>query len=215
MVVPQFAPLFADSHKALPFATRMVLGASETLRSGWRIGLGVLGMALALGLVAARRPAIAAWADECLLRVPVVGRLMLLAASTRWMRVLAVLLKGGVPLPAALDLVKPVAGHRVLQAMIAAMKDGIRDGKGLTASMPPNPPLPDPALPLLRVGEQGGQLAESLGHLADLFDSRLEQGLKRTMALFEPACVLLLSAMVGTIVISILLAVVSINDLAL
>jgi general secretion pathway protein F len=215
MVVPQFAPLFAESHKALPFATRMVLGASETLRSGWRIGLGGLGLALALGLVAARRPAIGAWADEWLLRVPVVGRLMLLAASTRWMRVLAVLLKGGVPLPAALDLVKPVAGHRALQSMISVLKDGIRDGKGLTASMPPNPPLPDPALPLLRVGEQGGQLAESLGHLADLFDSRLEQGLKRTMALFEPACVLLLSAMVGTIVISILLAVVSINDLAL
>jgi general secretion pathway protein F len=68
---------------------------------------------------------------------------------------------------------------------------------------------------LLKVGEQGGQLAESLGHLADLFDNRLEQGLKRTMALFEPACVLVLSLIVGTIVISILLAVVSINDLAL
>ena len=215
LVVPQFAPLFVDSHKALPFATRMVLAASDGLRQGWRVGALVLAGLLGAGLLAGRRPEIAAWGDAMLLRTPIIGRLVLLAASTRWMRVLAVLLKGGVSLPAALELVKPVAGHRSLQAMIAAMKDGIRDGKGVTASLPPNPPLPDPALPLLKVGEQGGQLAESLGHLADLFDNRLEQGLKRTMALFEPACVLLLSLMVGTIVISILLAVVSINDLAL
>lgn len=214
MVVPQFAPLFVGSHKALPFSTRLVLAASDGLREDWRFGMAGLALLLGLGLVAARRPAVAAWADAMVLRLPVVGRLLLLSASTRWMRVLGVLLKGGVSLPAALELVKPVAGHRSLQTMIGAMKDGIRDGKSLTGSMRDDAPLPDPALPLLKVGEQGGQLAESLGHLADLFDGRLEQGLKRTMALFEPACVLLLSLVVGTIVISILLAVVSINDLA-
>ena len=215
MVVPQFAPLFVGAHKPLPFSTRMVLAASDALREDWQAGLAGLALLLGAGLIAARRPAVAAWGEAALFRLPVVGRLLLLSASTRWMRVLGVLLKGGVPLPAALELVKPVAGHRSLQAMIGAMKDGIRDGKSLTGSMRPDAPLPDPALPLLKVGEQGGQLAESLGHLADLFDNRLEQGLKRAVALFEPACVLLLSLVVGTIVISILLAVVSINDLAL
>jgi len=215
MVVPQFAPLFVGSHKALPLTTRIVLAASGALRQDWQAGMAVLALLLGIGLIAARRPAVAARADEMMLRVPVIGRLLLLSASTRWMRVLSVLLKGGVSLSAALELVKPVAGHRPLQALIGAMKDGIRDGKSLTGSMSGSALLPDPALPLLTVGEQGGQLAESLGHLADLFDSRLEQGLKRTMALFEPVCVLLLSLVVGTIVISILLAVVSINDLAL
>jgi general secretion pathway protein F len=215
LVVPQFAPLFAEAHSALPLSTRAVLGASSLLREqGWTalalVSSLLLGLALAL-----RRPEIAERCDDWLLRLPLIGRLLLLAASGRWMRVLAVLLKGGVPLPEALELVRPVAGHRRLQAMLGAMKNGIKDGKGLTASLPDQPPLPELALPMLRVGEQSGRLDESLFHLAELFDNRLEQSLKRLLAIFEPACVLLLSLMVGTIVISILLAVVSINDLAL
>jgi general secretion pathway protein F len=195
--------------------TRIILAASAALREDGLMMLAALALLL-LGLAAAlRRPAFAAWCDDRMLRLPLIGPLLILAASARWMRVLAVLLKGGVALPAALALVRPVAGHVRLKQMIGAMQSGIKDGKGLTASLPANPPLPDLAVQLLRVGEQGGKLEDSLGHLADLFDTRLEQSLKRLLAIFEPACVLLLSIMVGSIVISILLAVVSINDLAL
>jgi general secretion pathway protein F len=98
--------------------------------------------------------------------------------------------------------------------MLIAMRDGIKDGKGLTASLPPHPPVPEIALPLIKASEHSGRLEYSLGYLAELFDSRLEQALKRLLAIFEPVCVLIMSAIVGSIVISILLAVVSINDLA-
>jgi general secretion pathway protein F len=64
------------------------------------------------------------------------------------------------------------------------------------------------------VGEQSGRLEEVLIHVADIYDGKLETALKRLMAVFEPLCVLFLSAVIGSIVISILLAVVSINDLA-
>jgi len=191
------------------------LGASTLLLEWGRSGailacLALLGLAMVM-----RRPGVARWLDDQGLRLPVIGPLLLLAASARWMRVLAMLLKGGVPLPQALDLTAPVAGHRRLRAMIAGMKSGIKDGKGLTASLPDRAPLPDLARQLLKVGEQSGRLDDSLGHLADLYDTRLENRLKRLLALFEPACVLGLSLLVGTIVISILTAVVSINDLAL
>jgi general secretion pathway protein F len=215
VVVPQFAPLFADSRAPLPWSTSAVLAASDLLRQHGQMMLLLLSLAL-LGLAAAlRRPRVAAWCDDRLLGLPLVGGMLLLAASGRWMRVLALLLKGGVPLPKALELVQPVAGHGRLKRMIAGMRAGIKDGKGLTASLPASPPLPPLALQLLRAGEQGGRLEDSLGHLAQLFDRRLEQALKRSLAIFEPACVLLLSLVVGSIVISIMLAVVSINDLAL
>jgi general secretion pathway protein F len=215
LVVPQFEPLFADAHVALPPMTRIILAASHFLRDqGWNV-LALVSLALLGAALALRRPKIAERCDDLLLHAPVLGPLLLLAASARWMRVLAVLLKGGVPLPDALELVGPVTVHKRLQAMLAAVRAGIKDGKGLTASLPERAPLPELALPMLRVGEQGGRLEESLSHLADLFDSRLEQSMKRVLAIFEPACVLLMSLMVGTIVISILLAVVSINDLAL
>ena len=213
-VVPQFEPLF-EGAAHLPFMTRAVLAASDLVRSsGQMVGIILCAGVLALAALA-RRPAVARRLDDARLRLPVVGPLLLLAASARWMRVLAVLLKGGVPLPQALDLVAPVAGYRRLQTMLATVKTGIKDGKGLTASLPPGAPLPDLAVQLLKVGEQGGRLEDSLGHLADLYEARLETRLKRLLAIFEPACVFGLSLVVGTIVISILTAVVSINDLAL
>lgn len=214
MVVPQFQPLF-EGAPHLPFMTRAVLAASDLFRNWGQIAGVLLGAAVLALAALARRPAMAHRLDDVRLRLPLIGSLLLLAASARWMRVLAVLLKGGVPLPQALDLVAPVAGYRRLQDMLTAVKVGIKDGKGLTASLPPNAPLPDLAQQLLKVGEQGGRLEDSLNHLADLYDARLENGLKRLLAIFEPACVLGLSLVVGTIVISILTAVVSINDLAL
>lgn len=213
-VVPQFQPLF-EGAQHLPFMTRAVLAASDLVRE-WGQVAAILAGSLILALAAlARRPAIASRLDDLRLRLPLIGGLLLLAASARWMRVLAVLLKGGVPLPQALDLVAPVAGYRRLQSMLATVKSGIKDGKGLTAALPPHAPLPDLAPQLLKVGEQGGRLEDSLGHLADLYDARLENRLKRLLAIFEPVCVFGLSLVVGTIVISILTAVVSINDLAL
>jgi general secretion pathway protein F len=214
-VVPQFAPLFVNSSRPLPLATRAVLAASEMMRADGLLALAVVVLATLGVMLACRRPALAGWCDDQLLRLPLIGPMLVLAATARWMRVLAVLLKGGVALPAGLDLVGPVAGHRRIRTMIDALHAGIKDGKGLIAALPPRAPLPDLARQLLKVGEQSGRLEDSLGRLADLFDSRLEQTIKRALAIFEPACVLALSLMVGTIVVSILLAVVSINDLAL
>jgi len=125
LVVPQFAPLFANAPKQLPLVTSLVLAASTLLRDDGFLALAALSLLLIATAVALRRPNVADWCDDRLLRLPLVGGLLVLAATGRWMRVLAVLLKGGVPLPTALGLAAPVAGHRQLRAMIEGMRAGI------------------------------------------------------------------------------------------
>lgn len=213
-VVPQFAPLFANARKALPPATELVLALS-----GFMLAWGDLALAglLALGLggwLVWRQPGLAPWRDRTLLRLPLVGGMALMAGLARLARGLSVLLRAGVALPRALELAADMAGNRVLSATLLAMRDGVRDGRGLTAALPPGHPLPDLAVTLIRVGEQSARLAEVLEQLAALYEDKLETAIKRFLALLEPALILLLALFVGGIVVSILLALVSINDLA-
>lgn len=214
-VVPQFAPLFAGAGADLPLSTRLVLGASAGLRAYWT-PLMVAALVLLLGgrWLAGVLVSEDAW-DRLVLRLPGVGALVAMTATARLARTLGVLLRSAVPLPVALALARDVVGNRAVAAAVAAMAQGVRDGRGLAASLPPDQPLPALAVQLLRVGEDSGRLDEVLIHLADIYDAKLEQAMKRFFAVLEPACVLALSVVIGGIVVSILLAVVSINELAL
>ncbi|HYD29941.1 MAG TPA: type II secretion system F family protein [Azospirillaceae bacterium] len=213
-VVPQFAPLFANAKTELPLSTRAVLAASAWLRENWTsLMAGVLAALLAGPRVVGRLVPDGGW-DRVVLRLPGVGSLVAIAATVKLARTLGVLLKCAVPLPAALALSREVVGNRVMAQAVAVMAAGVRDGKSLADSLPAGAPLPPMAVKLLRVGEESGRLDEVLGHLADIYDAKLEQALKRFFTVLEPACVLALSVVIGGIVVSILMAVVSINELA-
>ena len=212
-VVPQFAPMLKQAGKTLPVSTSLVLAASDAL-----LAYGTTLMVAALVAVAGApfllRRLPPGWWEPAVLRMPAVGDLVAMAATARLCRTLGTLLKGGVPLPAALGLASEVAGLRSLARAVLAMRAGAAEGRGLAVSLPPGAPFPPLAVQLLKVGEESGRIEEILGHLATLFDAKVELALKRVLALFEPACILLLAVLVGGIVVSILSAVMSINELA-
>lgn len=212
-VVPQFAPMLRQGGKELPVSTRIVLAASDGLMAhGTALMVAALALAVAAPLVLRRLPP--GWWEPAVLRMPVVGELVAMAATARLCRTLGTLLKGGVPLPAALGLASEVAGLRSLSRATLAMRAGAAEGRGLAVSLPADAPVPPLAVQLLKVGEESGRIEEILGHLAGLFDAKVELALKRALAVFEPACILLLAVLVGGIVVSILSAVMSINELA-
>ncbi len=213
-VVPQFAPLFANTKRALPAATELVLALSAFTIHWGDVALALI---LCLGLAGwllLRRPSLAPWRDRLILRLPLLGPLVTMAGVARLARGLSVLLRAGVGLPRALELSAAMAGNRMLSASALSMRDAVRDGKPLTAGLPPGHPLPDLAVTLIRVGEQSARLAEVTDQLAAMFEDKLETAIKRFLALLEPALILLLALFVGGIVVSILMALVSINELA-
>lgn len=213
-VVPQFEHLFAGAKGGLPWTTSLVLSLSRGLRENWTpLLLALLVFLLGLRALSGRFD-LAPWWERTVLRLPLLGPLAAMTATSRLARTLSVLLKAGSPLPSALGLAAQAAGNRVVAAAAEAMRAGVKDGRSLAASLPPNHPLPDLAVELIRVGEESGRLDEVLGHIADVYDGKVETALKRLLALVEPAAVIILAVLIGGIVVSILSALVSINALA-
>ncbi|MFV3128971.1 type II secretion system F family protein [Niveispirillum sp. KHB5.9] len=213
-VVPQFAPLFANARQALPASTELVLALSAFLGNWADMAFAGLLCLVLLGWLLLRRPSLGPWRDRMRLRLPLLGPMAVMAGVARMARGLSVLLRAGVGLPRALELSAGMAGNSVLATSVLAMRDAVRDGRPLTAGLPKDHPLPDLAVTLIRVGEQSARLAEVAEQLAEMYEDKLETAIKRFLALLEPALILLLALFVGGIVVSILMALVSINELA-
>lgn len=214
-VVPQFEHLFAGTRADIPAITRAVLGTSTWLRANWTPLMAALLVLLLAVRFGTARLELGPLRDRIVRRLPLVGTLVKTAATARFARTLSVLLRAGSTLPTALALAGGAAANAPLAEAVAAMRRGVQDGRSLTAALPPGHPLPDLAVELIRVGEETGRLEAVMGHLADIYDGKVELALKRLMALVEPAAVILLALVIGGIVVSIMLALVSVNALAL
>ncbi|MCX8100493.1 MAG: type II secretion system F family protein [Geminicoccaceae bacterium] len=214
VVVPRFAPLFAQAGAALPASTRATLALASLLSEhGAMLGLATLLLVLG-GLAATRRPAIRLRLDRALLAAPGLGRLARERATAQAMRGLATLLKGGLDLAAALTLVRDMLANHAARAAMEGVVVGVRQGRPLWSCLAGAGIVAPLAVRLVRVGEESGRLAAVAEHLAEAFEERLATRLTRLVALIEPLVIVTLGFLVGGIVVSILAAVVAVNDLA-
>lgn len=213
-VVPMFEPMFARTSDELPLPTQLVLSASLFLRQngeGLALGLSVL---LLFCLYAGRQWAARTWWHRQVLRLPLAGPLVAMAATAQFARTLSVLLHAGMTLNLALPLVARTLTNSCMQDAVTSMHVSVRDGRPLTAGLPADHPLPDLALQLIRLGEESGRLDEVLRHVAEVFEAKVETSLKRLLTILEPVCIVIMAGIIGGVVISILLALVSMNALA-
>jgi general secretion pathway protein F len=213
-VVPTFAELFADAGTALPLPTRIVIGTGAWLAdNGWLL-LAVLAAAAVLAVSALRAPsARLAW-DAFVLRLPLVGGLVRRVETARFARTLATLVGNGVVLIAAMGIVRDVVGNARMAAAIGELTQGLKEGQGLAGPLAAARILPDMAVHMVRVGEETGRLEAMLARVADAYDREVALALRRLLALLEPALILTLGVVIAGIIVSVLLAVLSVNDLA-
>jgi general secretion pathway protein F len=214
-VVPQFEGLFADQQAHLPFATRAVLGASHLVRSyGWA-GLAVLAAAGFLGWRWFQQPAARQVLDRVMLDTPHVGALVRGAATARFARVLGSLVEGGVPLPTALGIAKRSLGNSVMEAAVARVAEGLKEGGALARPLADSGLFPAMAISFLRTGEETAQLPLMLTRLADVLDRDTRTALDRLIALLTPLITVVMGATVAGVIASIISAILGFNDLAL
>ena len=131
----------------------------------------------------------------------------------RFSRTLAALLKGGVPLLDALGTVQGVVGNRLLATAVAQVQNKVREGKGMVGPLTESGFFPSLALQMIAVGEETGRLEGMLANVADHYDQEVRRTTKRLTSLLEPALILSMGLVVGVVVISMLMAIFSINDL--
>jgi general secretion pathway protein F len=214
VVVPQFEPLFAQAGAALPGSTRLVLAAAAFLQAQ---GAALL-LALLLGLLLLswllRREGPGRAFDRLLLGLPGIGRLLRERITAQLTRGLASLLAGGLDLPTTLGMSRDLVGNRWAQAAMEQVIGGVRQGRPLSDCLGESAVLVPAAVKMLRVGEESGRLGIVAAHLADAFEERVATRLGRLVAVIEPVLVIVLGVLVGGIVMSILSAVISVNELA-
>jgi len=214
-VVPQFEGMFRQSGRGLPGGLAMLAALGGLLRDfGWLLPLAALG----LWLGARRRLAgegVRRWFDARLLRLPVAGPLVRTLECERFCRALGALLRGGVPLPQAVELAAAAVGNTGLRAALVELALGVREGRGFARPLAAARLFPDVAAELARVGEETGRLEAMLEHAAELMARDLDVAVRRLVAVAVPAVTIALGLVVAGMVLAVLTAVTSLYELTL
>lgn len=212
-VIPQFQQLFADMGQAMPLPTRIVIGTADFIKN---TGLWLLLGLLLLLLYVRRRlhePRIRLAWHRLQLNLPLVGPLIQRLEVARFSRSLGTLMKGGVPLLGALDIARQTLGNQLLMEILAEAGNGLKEGKRLAEPLQASGRFPPLAIQMIRVGEETGQLEEMLIRVADTYDREVENAIQRLLTILEPVLILGLGVLIAGIIISMLVAILSINEL--
>jgi len=153
--------------------------------------------------------------DRWLLRIPLFGSVVRKLEVARFARTLGTLLHGGVPLLNAMTIVRDSIGNQAIATMIDPIRNGIKKGEGISQPMKQSGVFPPLAMHLIEVGEESGKLDSMLVQVADVYDNEVRNAIKNLIAFFEPALILTMGLIIGTIVVSMMLAIFSINEVPL
>jgi general secretion pathway protein F len=213
-VLPQFVPLFEQNGAQLPHATQLMIDLGAFVSQYGLIMLAGLVLATLGFRQALQRPGPRAVLDRMLLRLPVIGGLAKEVMAARFSRTFGTLLQGGVPLIAALTVVRDVLGNAAGSAAVEAASNAAKGGASLADPLEAAGVFPIRMIHLLRVGQETAQLGAMALRAADIHEEKTRIGVQRLLALLTPAITIVMGAAIAGIVTSLLLAMLSLNDLA-
>jgi general secretion pathway protein F len=211
-VIPKFAVIFSDIGVAIPLETRVLLSISDVTRSYWWVFAAAIAAA-GVGFRNWRRTSggSRAW-DAFKLRIPLLGPALVKVEVARFARTLGTLLGSAVPLIAAVRIVQGIVRNRILAEGISKIADGAKRGEGVSKPMRESGVFPPLALHMVEVGEETGRLDTMMIQVADVYEKEVRTAVKALTAVFEPVIILVMGVLIGTIVLSMLMAIFSINE---
>ncbi|MBI4412376.1 MAG: type II secretion system inner membrane protein GspF [Deltaproteobacteria bacterium] len=212
-VVPKIVSIFEDSEAILPLPTRILMAVSSFAQNYW--WLIILSMALAVYLY--RRYAKTAKGrmkiDKLSLKAPIFGELFRKIALSRFSRTLSTLLRSGVQLLQALDIVKNVVNNMVLNEAINNTQHSVKEGESIAEPLKRSGQFPPMVIHMIAVGEKTGGLETMLEKVADTFDTEVDTTVSTMTTLLEPLMILVMGGVVSFIVLSILLPILKMSEL--
>jgi general secretion pathway protein F len=211
-VIPKFSVIFADMGQAIPMSTRMLLGLSDFLRSFWWIFVIAAVMCAALLRQYSKTEKGRLKIDSVKIRLPIWGDLIKFVEVARFSRTLGTLIRSGVPLLQGLNLVRVIMTNRVVSDSLKQVHERVKEGEKLSTPLFQTGIFPPLAIQMISVGEETGNLEKMLLRVAKYYEDNVENKTKRFISLLEPVLILGMGLMVGFIVVSMLMAVFSINE---
>ncbi len=201
-VIPVFAEMYQGFDIELPLPTKILMGLSDGLRANFLFIVGG-GIAAFFGFrVFAKSESGALAVDRFKLRLPVFGSLIRKVAVSKFTRTLATLLKSGVPILRALDIVAKTSGNRLLEKVITSSGKAVREGRKLSEPLKESNVFPPMVVRMIAVGETSGELEKMLAKISDFYDDQVDVAVAGLTSLIEPLVIAFLGIVIGGIVIS-------------
>lgn len=204
-VLPAFQNMLDALGVPLPLPTLVVMGVSRALRRGWFILIFVTGVLVYAAYRVFKIESARYRMDGILLKLPVFGPLHQKVVLSRFSRTLGTLLRSGVPILQAMEVVRRTVGNRVVAEAVARAQESVRDGKGIVGPLEESGLFPPIVIGMIAVGEETGALDSLLGKISAFYDREVGETVSRLSSMIEPLLIVMLGAAVGFIVISILL----------
>jgi general secretion pathway protein F len=211
-VVPRFATIFSDPAMKIPLPTKILLEASNIVKAYWLIAASVIA-AVAIGMrVYIRTAAGRLWWDGARLKLPLLGDALLKAETARFARAMGTLVAHTVPLVQSLGIAAGTLNNKTISSALAGVAQGVKRGEGIAVPLRKAGVFPPLVAHLLTVGEETGHLDQMFARMADIYETDTRASIKRFTSIFEPVVILVMGVLIGALILSMLLAITSIND---
>ena len=213
-VVPRFASIFDDSRMKIPAPAKMMMLASNFLQAWWWVGAAAIIATLAIWRVYTRTAAGRIWWDGARLKTPLLGVALLKAETARFARAMATLVGNSVPLVQSIGIAAATLTNKTVAGALDGVALGVKRGEGIAVPMRKAGVFPPLASHLLTVGEETGRLDQMFARMADIYENDTRAAIKRFTSIFDPVIILVMGLLVGALILSMLLAITSINNVA-
>ena len=205
VVIPSFSGIFEQSGMAMPLPTRIVLAASNFVRSSWYILFGVTGILVFLFLRYRSTEAGRYQLDRLKLNLPVIKGPMQKIVTARFASTLAILTSAGIPLVEAIESAAATTNNAVVIEKMKIANEGLQKGERLTGMITSTGLFPPMMLSMVKIGEESGSLESMLVKTSDYYEEGLETAIKQLLSLLEPAMIIVMGVIIGGIVASVML----------
>jgi type IV pilus assembly protein PilC len=201
-VVPQFQSIYTSLGAQLPLPTRILLAASNVVRHEWWLVIMVAVGAALLFRRVKKTPQGRMAVDQAKLKAPVFGSLFHRVALARMASTFGMLLRAGVPILQALEIVKDTVNNKVIAGALEDVKTSVREGESIAHPLAKHAVFPPMVVQMLAVGEETGAVDTMLGKVADFYNNEVEAAVDALTSLIEPLLIAVIGGAVGAAVIA-------------
>ncbi|MBL0155911.1 MAG: type II secretion system F family protein [Bryobacterales bacterium] len=214
-VVPRFAQAFTVSNMKLPFMTQLLMDTSAYVKAYGLWFLGGLAAAIVLFKSYISTADGKYWWDGFRLKLPLLGDALRKAETAQFTRAMGTLISNGVPLVQSLNISRGIMTNKRMADSLELVAQGVKRGEGLASPLSAAGMFPPLTAHLVAIGEETGRLDTMFLRAADIYDADTKAAIKRFTSLFEPLIILVMGVAVGALILSMLLAITGINEMAM
>jgi len=212
-VVPTFKGIFDSLGGTLPLPTLVLIFISDLLRKYFLYTLIVIGISIYLFKNYLKTQKGRYWFDQTILKLPVFGPLLRKIAVAKFSRTFSTLVKSGVTVLTALEIVSKTSGNKVVEESVINCSKSVRNGEPISKPLAKSGVFPPMVTRMINVGEQTGQLEKMLSKIADFYDEQVDAATSALTSMIEPLVIAFLGIVIGGIVIALFLPIFKISQL--